>query len=90
MEKKGVILRIYGRVQGVGFRYYTQKKALELGIDGYVRNMPDGSVYVEAEGERGNLERFVLWCETGPDWARVSKVEKQFCPPKGYNGFEIR
>ncbi len=90
MEKKAVTLRIFGRVQGVGFRYYTQKKAQELNITGYVRNMPDGSVYIEAEGDPDVLEQFVLWCETGPDWARVSKVEKQYQPPLGYQGFEIR
>jgi acylphosphatase len=90
MKKEAVTLRVYGRVQGVGFRYYTQKTAMEHGIDGFVRNMPDGSVYIEAEGEPDALERFVLWCETGPQWARVSKVEKQYSPPKGYTGFEIR
>ncbi len=50
MSKKAIILRVTGRVQGVGFRYYAQKKALELGVNGYVRNRPDGSVYIEAEG----------------------------------------
>ena len=90
MAKKAVILNIYGRVQGVGFRYYTHKKAIELGITGYVMNRPDGSVYVEAEGEEEDLDRFILWCEEGPPWARVSKVEKQFTPVTGYAEFRIR
>ena len=90
MEKKTVILHIYGKVQGVGFRYYTQKKARELGIDGYVMNRPDGSVYVEAEGEEENLDEFVLWCREGPGWARVTDMNIQKTPVAGYDGFSIK
>lgn len=88
--EKSVILQIYGRVQGVGFRYYTEKKARDLEIHGFVKNRPDGSVYVEAEGKTENLELFVQWCEQGPDWARVSKVEKQYVPLQHFSDFEIR
>ncbi len=87
---KTVMLKIFGRVQGVGFRFYAQKKALELNINGFVRNMTDGSVYVEAEGDEENLTVFVLWCEKGPDWARVDKVQKQYANGVGYKGFQIR
>ncbi len=90
MGKKAYILQIYGRVQGVGFRYYTQKKAQELGISGFVRNRPDGSVYIEAEGDAEALALFTGWCEVGPEWAHVRRVEKQEIPPQGYDGFEIR
>jgi len=90
MDKKAVLLRIYGRVQGVGFRYYTLKKAEELGVRGYVSNRPDGSVYIEAEGGPGALSAFIQWCEEGPAWAHVRRVEKQEIPPMGYKGFEIR
>ncbi len=90
MNKKAIILQISGRVQGVGFRYYTQKKVDELGIKGYAKNRPDGSVFIEAEGEEETLEAFVFWCEEGPAWARVSKVEKQEIPPQGYQQFEIK
>ena len=90
MNKKAVILQVFGRVQGVGFRYYTQKKAEEFGIKGFVRNRPDGSVYIEAEGSPEALEAFTYWCGEGPSWARVSKVEKQEIPPRGYTAFEIR
>ena len=75
--KKAAIIKVYGRVQGVGFRFYTQKKANELEITGYVKNRPDGSVYIEAEGEEDELELFIRWCEVGPSWAHVSKIEKQ-------------
>ncbi len=87
---KCAILKVYGRVQGVGFRYYAQKQAQELKLTGFVKNRPDGGVYIEAEGDADNLEAFILWCETGPSWARVSKVEKQEIPLRGYKGFEIK
>ncbi len=90
MDKKAVLLKIYGRVQGVGFRYYTQKEAISLDIKGWVRNRPDGSVSIEAEGSAEKLQLFVEWCEMGPEWARVSTVEKQFVTVKGYQTFEIK
>ncbi|HEY9114450.1 MAG TPA: acylphosphatase [Bacteroidales bacterium] len=90
MEKKAVILNIYGKVQGVGFRYYTQKKANELGLKGYVKNKADGSVYVEAEGGEVQLQEFINWCEEGPTWARVSKVEQQFVPLLGHADFQVK
>ena len=67
-------IRVYGRVQQVGFRFYTHKKANELGITGFVKNEPDGSVYIEAEGDEVPLDHFVLWCHKGPQWARVDKI----------------
>ncbi|VAW26210.1 Acylphosphate phosphohydrolase, putative [hydrothermal vent metagenome] len=90
MSKKAIILHVFGRVQGVGYRYYAQKKADETGISGFVRNRPDGSVYIEAEGSQEALEAFTHWCEEGPAWARVSRVEKQEIPFQGYQQFEIR
>jgi len=90
MDKKAAIIKVYGRVQGVGFRYYTQKKAMELGLSGYVQNRPDGSVYIEAEGSEFAMKQFLLWCEEGPAWARVTSVEKQGIPLQGYQSFDIR
>ena len=90
MNNKAIILQISGRVQGVGFRYYAQKKAEEFDIKGFVRNRPDGSVYIEAEGTEEALEAFADWCEEGPAWSRVSQVKKQEIPPQGYQQFEIR
>ena len=88
--KEAVILNVYGKVQGVGFRFYTQKKAAELDISGYVKNMPDGSVYIEAEGESNQLEIFINWCETGPSWARVIKLDQQKVPLVNYTDFKVR
>ncbi len=91
MNTKAVVLKIYGKVQGVGFRYYTQKKARDMKLNGFVQNKPDGSVYVEAEGDAGQLDLFIDWCKDGPSWARVTKVEQQFVPVLGRtDGFFIR
>ena len=90
VERKGVILHIFGKVQGVGFRYYTNKKALELGITGFVRNVPDGSVYIEADGDPEQLEIFINWCEEGPSWARVTDVQRQDTPTNGFESFVTR
>ena len=87
---KAAIIKVYGRVQGVGFRFYTNKKAVELNISGYVQNKPDGSVYIEAEGDETNLLTFIDWCNIGPQWARVSNVETQFVPPINFVSFQIK
>ena len=83
-------LTITGRVQGVGFRYYAVKKAGEMHISGYVRNMHDGSVFIEAEGEEPDLDRYILWCQKGPASSRVDRVDITPGVIKNYNDFSIR
>ena len=73
--RKHLNIKIYGRVQGVFFRHSTKQKAKESGIKGFVRNEPDGVVYIEAEGEEENLKQFLDWCRRGPFLAKVKKVE---------------
>lgn len=87
---KAYSIQVMGRVQGVGFRYYTEKKAKEFGLSGYVQNQPDGSVKIEAEGEEDQLVEFINWCHKGPQWARVQKVIISELPPVGYDSFRIR
>lgn len=72
---KHLNIKIYGDVQGVGFRYECKRKADELGVKGMVRNEPDGTVYVEAEADEDTLVKFVVWCKTGPPYSHVSKVD---------------
>ncbi len=72
---KHIIIKVKGKVQGVGFRYHTQKKANELGIKGFVKNEYDGSVYIEASGEADYIDQFVNWCYKGSNWAMVENVE---------------
>ena len=83
-------IQVFGRVQGVGFRYYTQKKAKELEIVGFVKNKTDGSVFIEAEGNEKNLNEFLMWCRQGPSWARVQDVKFQGIPPLHYSDFKIK
>lgn len=84
-------LTITGRVQGVSFRYYTMEKARELGISGYVKNKPDGTVYVEAQGETSAMDQFVKWCHQGPSFARVDKVAvEEGSRRSDFGQFEIR
>ena len=89
-NKKAAIIRVYGKVQGVGFRYYTNKKAAELNISGFVQNKPDGSVYIEAEGNHTDLLAFIDWCNIGPQWSRVTKVDSQTVPTINLSGFQIK
>ena len=69
------IIRIHGRVHGVGYRISACEKARELHLTGFVRNQPDGSVYIEAEGELENLHNFFDWCSQGPRHSLVQKAE---------------
>ncbi|MBU1000228.1 acylphosphatase [Patescibacteria group bacterium] len=59
-------IKIYGLVQGVFFRATAKEKADSLSITGFAKNMPDGSVFIEVEGEKKNLDKFVKWCHIGP------------------------
>lgn len=79
MTRKLLKLKIHGQVQGVFFRAETKRKADELGLAGFVRNEPDGTVYVEAQGEEKNLRKFLKWCEHhGPPLAEVIRVEAKY------------
>lgn len=82
---------ISGRVQGVGFRYFTQAAASREGLHGWVRNVPDGSVEVEAEGEADAIERFERALRHGPPGARVDEVEVDAGMPHGREtGFIVK
>ncbi len=72
---KCIRCNVSGRVQGVFYRASTRQKALELGICGWARNLPDGSVEVIACGEEASLDRLLAWLEVGPSHARVEKVD---------------
>lgn len=74
VENARVHLRIEGRVQGVFFRASILEQAIRLGLRGWVRNCPDGSVEVVAEGERNGIEALVGWCHHGPPGAHVGNV----------------
>ncbi len=87
---RAVKMRIEGIVQGVGFRYYTYRVAKRYGIKGYVKNMPDGSVKVMAEGEESAMEKFLQEVARGPSSAVVTNVIVEDIDPQGFGSFEIR
>jgi acylphosphatase len=74
-ERKAYRLRVTGRVQGVGFRYHVISHAQELGVDGYARNLHDGTVEIWAEGTREALDSLLEATRRGPRWARVDDVQ---------------
>jgi acylphosphatase len=82
---------VRGRVQGVFFRAFTQSHARQLGISGYVRNLPDGSVEVRAEGEKSQLELLESYLRMGPPASRITEVVTNWSEYTGeYKGFYIR
>ena len=83
---------ISGRVQGVGFRYAVCARAEELGLTGWVRNVPDGRVEARFEGEDTVLETMLAWCYKGPALARVRHVDATWSEPapSQYARFEVR
>ncbi len=82
---------VYGRVQGVYFRAFVSRRARELGLTGYVRNAPDRTVEVHAEGEREQLEELIDHLRVGPSYARVDRVDADWSEYTGsYADFSIR
>jgi len=90
--KKAVNIIVTGRVQGVSFRYYTQKKALSLGLTGWVKNLPDyDKVEIWAEGEIDKLHELIEWVHKGPTLAHVIDVKVVWYDElKNYDDFKIR
>jgi acylphosphatase len=82
---------VHGRVQGVSFRYYTQRRASSLDLTGYVRNLWDGTVEVVAEGPRQSLEELLAFLHVGPRAALVTQVDTEWPRPTGaFTHFEVR
>jgi acylphosphatase len=87
-EQLHVVVR--GRVQGVSFRHYTRLRAVELGVTGWVRNLPDGTVEVTAEGEREPLVELLTFLNLGPNGAQVINIVVEWRPASGaFSDFEI-
>jgi acylphosphatase len=83
--------RVYGYVQGVNFRYFVTREAGYLRLSGYVRNLPDGAVEVEAEGDKDQLQILVERLKVGPPGARVTEVETSWSDYSGqFTAFEVR
>ena len=90
MGQKRVRVLIDGRVQGVCFRMETRQAAEERGVEGWVRNLPNGKVEAVFEGEDTKVQSMLQWCETGPPLARVNRVEvENETPTDEFEGFRI-
>ena len=82
---------VHGIVQGVFFRANTVKAARDLGLKGYAKNMPDGTVEIVAEGPKDKIDELIEFCKKGPEAAEVSKIDIRFEKPKNeFDGFEVR
>jgi acylphosphatase len=83
------VIIVSGKVQGVYYRQSAKQKAVELGLTGFVKNMPDGSVMLIATGSKEQLEILVDWCRKGPPAARVADVKVMEEETHHYDGFTI-
>jgi acylphosphatase len=81
---------ISGQVQGVGYRYATVDTASQLGLTGWVRNLPDKRVEAVFEGAQVVVEEMLRWCHSGPPAAVVKDVVVEYEKPEGLRGFEVR
>lgn len=88
MIRKHII--VHGKVQGVGFRYYVNQSARRIGIRGWVRNLPDGTVEIDAEGPVTQMKTFVEAVKKGSPRSKVTNLEVRDKEPAGFQRFEIR
>ncbi len=89
MKKQSLRAFVSGRVQGVGFRYFTGHQAQLWGLDGYAKNLSDGRVEVFVSGELKQLEKLQKWLESGPQTARVDSLQYQYEPFVLQVGFNV-
>ncbi|MBI4899962.1 MAG: acylphosphatase [Actinobacteria bacterium] len=87
---RAVEIVVSGVVQGVAFRWRASEEAERLGVTGWVRNEPDGTVRAHAEGHAANVDRFVEWCRQGPRSALVERVDVRDVEPGRHTSFEIK
>ena len=88
--KRRLVIRVYGRVQGVFFRHTARIHAAELDIAGWARNEDDGTLTITAEGDAAALETFLGWCRRGPPLAAVDRAESAWQEATGeFKRFEI-
>jgi acylphosphatase len=86
---QAVDVNVTGVVQGVFFRAEAQQEAHRLGVAGWVRNEPDGSVAAHFEGDPGAVEAMVAWCREGPSRARVENLDVRDAEPSGARSFNV-
>ena len=91
MEKVLARILIEGRLHGMNFRYQTQQKASQLGLVGFVRNLSDGRIEIEAQGEKEEVEQLLAWCQQEPYSSQIRSIMFRYDDPtKGYTEFMMR
>ena len=81
-------VKVWGQVQGVFFRSSTQETAVSRSVEGWIRNLADGSVEAVFEGESDGVQALVAFCHSGSRWAKVERIEVVEEEPEGISGFE--
>lgn len=91
MQEEKLLFKIHvtGHVQGVGFRWNAANEARSREIKGFVKNLSDGSVYIEAEGSPEQLQIFIAWCKKGPAFGSVESINIESSSPANYSDFSI-
>ena len=82
-------IAVHGRVQGVGFRYAARNQARLLGLKGWVENRPDGSVLIQVQGKPEACNVYITWCQTGPAYSWVERIELTEKPTASLSHFRI-
>lgn len=90
MAKQHLNIHIHGKVQGVFLRDAAKQRAQDMGIAGFIRNEPDGSVYAEVEGQPENLTAFANWLKKGPERAFVEHLDIEPSELKGFSEFVVQ
>ncbi len=89
-NQKHVEIKVIGLVQGVFFRYEAKMLAEKLGLTGFVRNEPDASVVIIAEGEEERLQKLINWAKVGTKWSKIESIKVEWRnAARKFNGFEI-
>lgn len=82
-------IKVFGRVQGVMFRYFARREAVKLALNGYAKNLEDGSVKIIVQGKKSAVEKFIEWARKGPFLAKVEIIEvEELSSARLFNGFE--
>jgi len=84
-----VNILVTGKVQRIGFRFTSMQTAVKLGVNGFVMNVDQDKVYIEAEGDENKVEEFINWCKKGPTWANVKQISVEKGVVKSFTSFEI-
>jgi acylphosphatase len=85
-----VNITVTGKVQKIGFRFMSMQTAVKLGVSGFVKNVDNDKVYIEAEGIESSVEEFIKWCKTGPTWAKVNQISIEKGELKNFTSFDIQ